>query len=348
MELHFHQISDQSSRRALLSWMTAFAAWSGWSGSARSSTSTSAARSAHEDYQLKSGNLDHLVVRHRRVIVDGLEVFYREAGHTGAPAVLLLHGFPTSSHMFRHLIPALADRYRVVAPDYPGFGYSALPQGPMQAYSFASIAQTMAAFTDTVGLSRYAIYIQDYGAPIGLRLALLRPERVTGLIVQNGNAYEEGLSEAWAPLRAYWKEPTYEHRERLLAWLDEAGTRLQYVAGLAETDLERFAPDTWALDWGVLSRLGHIDHQLHLFGDYQTNVALYPTFHDYFRTHQPPALIVWGAKDPFFTTEGARAYARDLENAEIHLINDAGHFALESHGPYVIALIRDFLQRRVG
>jgi pimeloyl-ACP methyl ester carboxylesterase len=286
-----------------------------------------------------------MVVRHRRITVNGLEIFYREAGRHEAPAVLLLHGFPASSHMFRHLIPALADRFHVVAPDYPGFGYSSYPARDRFAYSFAAFADLMVGFTDAVGLTRYALYIQDYGAPVGLRLALARPERVAGLIVQNGNAYEEGLSDAWAPIKAYWRDPTPAKREALRAWLDQAGTRLQYVAGIPEEQIERFAPDTWTLDWALLSRPGNVDLQLDLFGDYRANVELYPAFHEYFRTYRPPALIVWGQHDPFFTAAGARAYRRDLPEAELHFL-DAGHFALESHAPHIIGLMRDFLVRQ--
>ena len=292
-------------------------------------------------------DLGQLVVRHRRATVGGVEVFYREAGPRDAPAVLLLHGFPTSSHMFHHLIPALADRHRVVAPDYPGFGFSAFPGRDRYPYSFAAYTDTIAGLTDAIGLTRYTLYIQDYGAPIGLRLALARPERVAGLIVQNGNAYEEGLSDAWAPIKAYWERPTPENRERLRAWLDPAGIRLQYVAGLPEALVERVAPETWTLDWALLSRPGNIDLQLDLFGDYRTNVALYPAFQAFFRSHRPPTLIAWGRHDPFFTVEGAKAYTRDLPDAELHFL-DAGHFALESHAPQVTALIEDFLPRRVG
>jgi pimeloyl-ACP methyl ester carboxylesterase len=353
MTPHTTRISGLSSRRAILAWMGALGSWAGLSGSAVGSNSKrephqSASTSPVGRKRMKDIGLEHLVVRHRHTTVQGLDIFYREAGHVDAPAVLLLHGFPASSHMFRHLIPALADGYRVVAPDYPGFGYSALPAGARQARSFASITELTAAFTDTVGLSRYTLYIQDYGAPIGLRLALLRPQRVAALIVQNGNAYEEGLSDAWAPLKAYWTEPTPARRERLRAWLDEPGTRLQYVAGLPEAELNRFAPDTWTLDWHVLSRPESIERQLDLFGDYRTNVALYPAFQEFLRTWRPPTLVVWGANDPFFTVEGAQAYRRDLADAEIHLLEGVGHFALESHGPQVIELIREFLQRRIG
>ena len=290
--------------------------------------------------------LEHLIVRHRRIAIEGQDIFYREAGRPDAPAVLLLHGFPTSSHMFRHLIPALADRYRVVAPDYPGFGQSASLDRRFR-HSFETLARIVEAFTDAVRLTSYAIYIQDYGAPIGLRLALARPDRVQALIIQNGNAYEEGLSEGWTPLRAYWSEPTAENRAELHGWLNAEGVRLQYVAGAPEGEIERFAPESWVLDWHRMAQPGSIDYQLDLFGDYKSNVDLYPAFQAFFRERRPPALIAWGRYDPFFTVQGAEAYLRDLPDAELHFV-DAGHFALESHAPDLIALIRDFLGRRVS
>lgn len=286
-------------------------------------------------------------VRHLAVDVDGVRVFYREAGPKSAPTLLLLHGFPSSSHMFRHLIPALADRWHVVAPDYPGFGASGFPDPQRFRYGFAAYAELVDRFTQALGLDRYALYIQDYGAPVGLRLALRAPERVSALIVQNGNAYEEGLSREWDPLRAYWREPTHERREQLRGWLSAEGTRLQYAAGLADSQLELLSPDTWTLDWSLLSRPGNLELQLDLFGDYQSNLALYPSFQAYFRERQPPTLIVWGRRDPFFTVAGAQAYRRDLPGAELHLL-DASHFALETHGPEIAALMRDFLARHLS
>ena len=289
-------------------------------------------------------DLDHLVTRHRRVRVDGLDIFYREAGRPDAPAILLLHGFPTSSHMVRHLIPALADRYRVVAPDYPGFGYSDFPDRDAFAYSFASLAKVVAGFVDAVGLRRYAIYIQDYGAPIGLRLALMAPKRVTALITQNGNAYVEGLSPLWDPLRAYWTDPSPANRAVLAGWLGEAGTKLQYTAGVAEADLERLSPDSWTLDWLKLGRPGNAEVQVDLFGDYRTNVELYPDFQRLLRDRRLPTLVLWGRRDPFFTLAGAQAYRRDVPNAELHLL-DGSHFLLETHGPAATRIIRSFLAR---
>ena len=285
-------------------------------------------------------------VRHRFADVDGIRVFYREAGPRDAPAVLLLHGFPSSSHMYRRLIPALADRYHVVAPDYPGFGYSDFPDPRRYAYSFDSYARLVKRLTEQLGVTRYSIYIQDYGAPVGLRLALLAPERISALIVQNGNAYEQGLSREWEPLQAYWREPTSTHRERLGEWLSDEGIRAQYTAGLREDQLELLEPDTWTLDRALLARAGNRNLQLDLFADYQTNVALYPRFQAFFREHRPPTLIVWGQRDPFFTLAGARAYLRDLPDAELHLL-DAGHFALETHGAEIATVIRDFLRRHL-
>jgi len=287
-------------------------------------------------------DFEHLTVRHRTVKLGDLDIFYREAGRPDAPVVLLLHGFPTSSHMFRHLIPALAEHYRVVAPDYPGFGNSSFPDRRNFTYSFANLAQTIANFTDAVGLNRYGIYIQDYGAPVGLRLALLRPDRITAIITQNGNAYEEGLSEGWNPLRAYWSDPSAENRATLSGWLGESGTKLQYTAGVPQGQLERLSPDNWTLDWVKLGRPGNADAQIDLFGDYKTNVELYPAFQRFFRERQPPTLILWGRNDPFFTIAGARAFLRDLPNAELELV-DASHFLLETHGPYAAHRILKFL-----
>jgi pimeloyl-ACP methyl ester carboxylesterase len=287
------------------------------------------------------------LVDHSSVEIDGLKIFFREAGPKDAPAVLLLHGFPSSSHMFRNLIPALARRYRVIAPDYPGFGYSAFPPRETFGYSFEAFARIIERFTQAVGLARYALYIQDYGAPVGLRMALRRPERVTALIVQNGNAYEEGLSPGWTPIKAYWANPSAENRDALRAWLTLEGVRQQYVAGLPDALVPRVSPDTWTLDWALLSRPGNIELQLDLFGDYSSNVALYPRFHEYFRTRRPPTLIAWGRHDPFFTIEGAKAFQRDLPDAELHVL-DAGHFALETHGPEIAGLMHRFLARHVG
>lgn len=246
--------------------------------------------------------------------------------------------------MFRNLMPALEDRFHVIAPDYPGFGFSEFPGRDRFDYSFAGYADLVAGFTDALGLGSYGLYIQDYGAPIGLRLALKRSDAVRFLIVQNGNAYEEGLSAGWDPLKAYWRDPSPTNREQLKGWLGADGTKLQYTAGLRPEQVELLSPELWALDWALLSRPGNIDLQLDLFGDYASNVALYPRFQAWFREQRPPTLIAWGRNDPFFTEAGARAFLRDLPDAELHLL-DGSHFLLETHGPEVVALIRDFARR---
>ena len=286
-------------------------------------------------------------VRHRSVKVRGVEIFYREAGDPGLPTLLLLHGFPSSSHMFRNLIPALSGTFHLVAPDYPGFGFSEFPERDRFDYSFAGYADVIAAFTDALGLDRYGLYIQDYGAPVGLRLALERPRAIQFLIVQNGNAYDEGLSAGWDPLKAYWRDPSPANRAKLKGWLGADGTRLQYTAGLKPDQAELLSPELWTLDWALLSRPGNIELQLDLFGDYATNVALYPRFQVWFRERRPPTLIVWGKNDPFFTEAGAKAFLRDLPDAELNLL-DGSHFLLETHGAEVQQLIRDFAARRLA
>jgi pimeloyl-ACP methyl ester carboxylesterase len=296
---------------------------------------------------LASGMSPTTTVRHRKLVLGRLEIFYREAGPPTAPAVLLLHGFPSSSFMFRELLPMLAERYRVIAPDYPGFGQSSFPKRENFRYTFAELTSVVAAFTRAMGLDRYALYVQDYGAPIGLRLALLHPERITALVVQNGNAYAEGLSAAWDPLKAYWQAPTRKRRGELRGWLTEDGVRLQYTAGVPQALLERFSPDPWTLDWARLSRPGNVEMQLDLFADYHTNVALYPEFQRFFRTRRPPTLVAWGKHDPFFTLAGAHAFRRDLPDAELELY-ETGHFALETHAPQIGARTREFLARTVG
>ncbi len=279
---------------------------------------------------------------YRTVSVDGLKVFYREAGNPQSQAMLLLHGFPTSSHMYRELIPALADRYHVVAPDLPGFGFTEAPDRKTFKYTFDHLAEVIERFTEVLGLSRYVLYIFDYGAPVGFRLALNHPERVSALISQNGNAYEEGLSDGWNPIQAYWKDPSPENRSALRAFLTPETTQWQYTHGAANP--ERLSPDAWTLDSAFLARPGNDEIQLDLFGDYKSNVALYPKFQEYFRTQRPPLLAVWGKNDPFFLPAGAEAFKRDNPQAEVHLL-DAGHFALESRGSEIAAIIRDFLAR---
>ncbi len=285
------------------------------------------------------------MVHYRSVAVDELNILYREAGDPAAPALLLLHGFPTSSHMFRDLIPRLADRYRVVAPDLPGFGFSDSPKPAQFDYTFDHLARVVDRFTETVGLTRYAIYVFDYGAPVGLRLALARPDRVTAIVSQNGNAYEEGLSQGWNPIQKYWKEPTKANRVALREFLTPQATKWQYLHGVADESL--VAPEAYALDSALLARPGNEEIQLDLFLDYASNVALYPKFQEYFRTRQPPLLAIWGRNDPFFLPAGAEAFKRDNRNAEIRFL-DTGHFALETHAGEIAAAIRDFLGRQLA
>ena len=280
-------------------------------------------------------------IRFRTVDVDGTRIFYREAGQTGAPALLLLHGFPTSSHMFRDLIPRLAAQFHIVAPDLPGFGRSDIPSG----ISFAMIADIIGRFTEIIGLSRFALYIFDYGAPTGLRLALKHPERVTAIITQNGNAYEEGLSEGWNPIRAYWKEPSKANRDALRTFLSPATVYWQYTHGVS--DVTAVSPDGYSLDDFYLTRTGAHETQLDLLGDYASNVALYPEFQAYFRKYQPPLLAVWGRNDPFFLPAGAEAYKRDIPAAEAHFF-DTGHFALETHAPEIASAMSAFLDRAIA
>jgi pimeloyl-ACP methyl ester carboxylesterase len=279
----------------------------------------------------------------RRVAVGEVSVFYREAGDPSAPALLLLHGFPSSSHMFRDLIPRLAERYHVIAPDLPGFGFTEAPPRGTFAYRFDVLAQVMAVFTDVIGLQRYGLYVFDYGAPVGYRLAMARPERVTALISQNGNAYEEGLSDGWGPTRAFWADPSPANREAMREMFALESIRWQYVHGAPDEGL--IAPETYWLDHGLVSRPGNQDIQLDLIADYVTNVALYPSFHAYFRAHRPPLLAVWGAKDPFFLPAGAEAFRRDLPDAEVHFL-DTGHFALETHLDEIAERIVAFLERQ--
>lgn len=276
----------------------------------------------------------------RTADVDNQSVFYREAGPKDAPVLLLLHGFPSSSHMFRNLIPALADSYRVIAPDLPGFGFSDAPDRAEFSYTFENLADVINRFTETVGLERYAVYVFDYGAPIGLRLALRHPERITALISQNGNAYIEGLSEGWNPIRKYWEAPTNENRSALRSLLTPEVTQWQYTHGV--TDPAQVAPESYTLDSALLARPGNHEIQLDLLLDYASNVVLYPAFQEYFREHRPPLLAVWGKNDPFFLPLGANAFKRDLPDAEIRFF-DAGHFALETHHAEIAAIMRDFL-----
>ena len=282
---------------------------------------------------------------YRHAVVDDSTIFYREAGSKDAPAILLLHGFPTSSHMFRNLIPALADRYHVVAPDLPGFDFSDAPDRKNFRYTFENIAKVIGRFTETIGLKQFAIYVFDYGAPVGLRLALAHPERITAIISQNGNAYEEGLSEGWNPIQKYWKEPTAENRAALRDYLKPEATKWQYTHGVKDTAV--VAPESYELDSALLARPGNDEIQLDLFLDYASNVALYPKFQEYFRTKRPPTLAVWGNNDPFFLPPGAEAFKRDNPNAEVQFF-ETGHFALETHSQQIAQAIRDFLGRKLN
>jgi pimeloyl-ACP methyl ester carboxylesterase len=284
-------------------------------------------------------------VSYRHADVDGIRIFYREAGDPAAPTVLLLHGFPTSSHMYRNLIPRLADRYHVIAPDLPGFGFSDAPDRSRYSYTFANLAKTMDAFTQVLGFKRYAIQVFDYGAPVGFRLAISHPERITAIVSQNGNAYVEGLGSDWDPIRTYWKDPTLANRAPLRAFLTpEAIRTYQYLGGAS--DPEKIAPEAYTLDAALLARPGNEDIQLDLFLDYASNVALYPAFQRYLRENKPPLLAVWGRNDRLFIPPGAEAFKRDNPNAEVHFY-DAGHFALESRLDEIAPEIHGFLDRHV-
>lgn len=279
-------------------------------------------------------------INYRKVDVDGLKVFYREAGRAEARTLLLLHGFPTASHMFRNLMPQLAGEFHVIAPDLPGFGQSDMPSREKFNYTFDNIARVIDRFTEVVGLNRFAVYLFDYGAPTGFRLATSHPERIAAIISQNGNAYEEGLSEGWNPIQAYWRDASESNRKALRTFLSPETTIWQYTHGVPDTTL--VSPDGYSLDNFYLARSGADEIQLDLFGDYKSNVELYPAFQDYFRKHKPPLLAVWGKNDPFFLPAGANAFRRDIPNADVRFF-DTGHFALETHCDEIGAAIREFL-----
>jgi pimeloyl-ACP methyl ester carboxylesterase len=279
-------------------------------------------------------------VKYRTADVDGFKIFYREAGPAEAPKLLLLHGFPTAGHMFRELIPLLADRFHMVAPDLPGFGQSDMPPRDKFKYTFDNIAGVIDRFTEVIGFDRFAVYVFDYGAPTGFRLAGRHPERITAIISQNGNAYEEGLSDGWAPIRAYWQDPSQANRNALRPFLSPETTRWQYTHGVP--DPADVSPDGQNLDDFYLTRPGADEIQLDLLGDYRSNVALYASFQDYFRTHKPPLLAVWGKNDPFFLPPGAEAFKRDIPKAIVRFL-DTGHFAVETHAADIADSIRDFL-----
>lgn len=283
-------------------------------------------------------------ISYQRVQVDGVNVFYREAGDPAAPKVLLLHGFPTSSFMYRDLIPMLADCYHVIAPDMPGFGLTEVPGDVGYVYSFDRLAATMERFTEVIGLDRYAMQVFDYGAPVGWRMAAARPQRITALITQNGNAYEEGLADGWIPIQKYWKDPSPANREAVRQFVTPEAIQWQYTHGVK--DLSRVAPDTYLLDAALTARPGNVEIQLDLFLDYANNVAQYPRFQAYFREHRPPILAVWGRNDPFFLNAGAEAFKRDVPDAQVQFF-DTGHFALETHVHEIGPVIRAFLDRQL-
>lgn len=281
-------------------------------------------------------------VKFQKADVDGFNIFYREAGPKDGPVILLLHGFPSSSHMFRDLIPLLADRFHLVAPDLPGFGQSDMPDHTKFEYSFDNIAKIIGRFTEVIGLKKFAVYVFDYGAPTGFRLFVAHPERITAIISQNGNAYDEGLSGGWGPIQKYWKDPSTENRNTLRDFLKPETTVWQYTHGAPDVSL--VSPDGYGLDNYYLARPGMDEIQLDLLGDYKTNVALYPTFQKYFREHQPPLLAVWGKNDPFFLPPGAEAFKRDIPKAVVEFL-DTGHFALETHADEIAKAIREFLAK---
>ena len=296
-----------------------------------------------EEFMVEKLNVPHTSIH--RIETDGLTVFYGEAGPADAPTVLLLHGFPTSSFQYRELIPRLADRYRVIAPDLPGFGFTEVPEERQYKYTFDALANTILAFTDAMHLKRYALYVFDYGAPVGFRLAMARPDRITAIVSQNGNAYEEGLGEAWASIRRYWSQPTSENRESIRKGLNVDGMRREYSSGIPNPDV--IAPEGYTLDAALMARPGNTDIQLDLFLDYANNVKLYPAFQEYFRKSKPPLLAIWGRYDPYFIPTGAEAFRRDNPNANVQFL-DTGHFALETHIEEIAFAMRQFLSKTAG
>lgn len=295
---------------------------------------------SNQTLTLNNHIMENHSIHHRNIKINELNLFYREAGPADAPTLLLLHGYPTSSHMFRNLIPILSKKYHVIAPDLPGFGYSDAPDHQQFSYTFDHLAETMQAFIDKLEIKRFAVYIFDYGAPVGLRLAMNNPEKITGIISQNGNAYREGLSKEWNPIQKYWNEPSEANRLALKGFVSKEVTYFQYHYGVSDPSL--IAPETYTLDQKFLDRPGNIEIQLDLVRDYRTNVALYPKFHEYFRKHQPKLLLVWGNKDPYFLPEGAEAYKKDLPDAKLTFY-DTGHFALETNVTEIGAEILEFM-----
>jgi pimeloyl-ACP methyl ester carboxylesterase len=309
-------------------------------------STTPTAHTAAPTIAAQTRQADAWDVRYRTVKVDGLDIFYREAGPKDAPTILLLHGFPTSSHMFRNLIPLLASKYHVIAPDYPGFGQSSAPSREAFKYTFDNLAKIVDGFTQQIGLTTFAIYVQDYGAPVGYRIASAHPEKITGIIVQNGNAYLEGLdNEFWVPIKKYWAEPTPANRQALAGALEVQTTKWQYTNGVR--DLSTISPDTWTIDQAGMDRAGNKEIQLDLFLDYGSNPPLYPSWQRYFRDHQPPTLIVWGKNDTIFPAAGALPYQKDLKNLDFNLL-DTGHFALEEDGRVIGEKILSFMGKNVA
>jgi pimeloyl-ACP methyl ester carboxylesterase len=283
----------------------------------------------------------------RSIKIDGVDIFYREAGDKKNPSILLLHGFPTSSIMFKNLMIALSDRFHLVAPDYPGFGFSAFPSKDKFEYTFSNIAACINKFTEEIGVRSFTIYLHDYGCPIGLRLCVNHPGKIERIIVQNGNAYDEGIGPEWDETKDYWQNPTPEKKAKVSAFLSEEGVRMQYTAGLPEESRSKVSPELWMLDWELMKRPGNIDMQFELNCDYKNNIKMFPVFQEYFRAHQPPALIIWGKYDTFFSVNEAPCYKRDLPGASIHLI-DGSHMVLETNFEEVLNLINDFLSLKLG
>lgn len=283
-------------------------------------------------------------IYHKIVTVNGVDIFYREAGKDNKLSILLLHGFPSSSVSFKNLITALSDQYHLIAPDYPGFGFSAFPDKNDFEYSFQSISNIINSFTEEIDLKHFVVYLHDYGCPIGLRMCIKHPEKICGIIVQNGNAYLEGIGPEWDDTRDYWANPTEEKKQKVSAFLSEEGVRMQYTAGLSEELLQRVSPEAWILDWERMSRPGNLNMQFELNCSYKTNLEMYPAFQNYFREHQPPALIIWGKHDVFFNVAEATCYQKDLPGAEVHIL-DGGHMALETNFNDVLQLISEFLKK---
>lgn len=282
-------------------------------------------------------------ILHKTIAVAGVNIFYREAGDRSNPSILLLHGFPSSSAMFKNLMTALADRYHLVAPDYPGFGFSGFPDKEKFEYTFKNIAAVIDKFTDAIGLTSFTIYLHDYGAPMGLRVCVRSPEKIEKIIVQNGNAYDEGMGPQWDEIKDFWKHPTEEKKKKLFTFMTEEGTKDQYYSGLPEHLHNTVSPELWRLDWQRMLRPGNLEMQFELNCDYQTNPEMFPAFHEFFRKYQPPALVIWGKYDPYFNVEEAECYKRDLKNVQVHIL-EGSHMALESNFDEVLELIEEFME----